>query len=159
MRTIEIEDDVYLYLLSQAKEIGEDASSILRHLLGLKKDKIPVEPHNGLGEVFDFLVDPNYRILSNAVKKFLFILSWAYKKNLPQFDKITMIQGNRRKYFSKEKFDLEQSGSSVQPKQIPGSPYWVITNNDTPKKKVILYEVLTVLGYDETEIKKALDTF
>ena len=39
MRTIQINDDVYIYLLSRTAYIGEDASSILRRLLDIPENE------------------------------------------------------------------------------------------------------------------------
>ena len=45
---------------------------------------------------------------------------------------------------------------SITPKQIPKAPYWVVTNNDTPKKKRMLEDVLRILGYSKAAIEEAV---
>lgn len=46
-------------------------------------------------------------------------------------------------------------GKSTHPRQIPNSPYWVMTNADTDQKKEMLSRALTVLGYDQDVVQRA----
>ncbi len=39
------------------------------------------------------------------------------------------------------------------PKLIEGTPYYVVTNNDTPKKQRMLEEVLRLLDYEYAEAR------
>ncbi len=159
MRTIEIEDDVYEYLLQNTTQIGESASKILRRLLDISgnvpypDDKIPDT------DLSECLSDPNFITKRTVVDKFLFILSYAQKRDPEQFKKIpAAIFGRRggRKYFALNSKDLEDSGNSVNPQQIPDSPYWVITTTDTPKKRRMLQETLKFLGYGDNAVKQAV---
>ncbi|MBT3256239.1 MAG: hypothetical protein HN366_07265 [Deltaproteobacteria bacterium] len=36
------------------------------------------------------------------------------------------------------------------------APYWVVTNNDTPKKRCMLEDVLQILGYSKAAIEEAV---
>ena len=90
------------------------------------------------------------------VGKFLLILSYLYQQNPEVFKKILKLSGRRRKYFASNKEELESYGNSVSPKQIPNTPYWVVTNNDTPKKQRMLIEVLHVFGYSKEAIEEAV---
>lgn len=43
MKSIEVEDDIYEFLLRNTKEIGEDASSILRRLLNMSVEEVSLD--------------------------------------------------------------------------------------------------------------------
>jgi len=155
MRTIEIEDDVYEHLRQNTSRIGEGASEILRRLLGISGEP-PDEKNSKISEC---LQDPRFQAQPDVVGKFLFILSYLYKLKPDEFSKVLAISGRKRKYFARSSKELENSGKSVFPKQIPGSPYWVVTNNDTPKKRRMLVDVLRLLEYNKAameEVTKAL---
>ena len=153
MRTIEIDDDLYTYIASQTKEIGETAADILRRLLSASR-----APNggaaNGQHELAQVLENPCLKFKS-AVDKFLFILGEAYKKKPDTFKKILAIQGRGRKYFATNKSEIEASGNSTQPKQIPGTPYWVMTNSPTPQKATMLRQALEASGFSKQAAQAA----
>ena len=161
MKSIEIEDDVYGFLLSNALRIGENASEILRRLLGIPDPRRKTikkvaqsssvnqlnshsfgETTHIQSEISDCFTNPAFQAQTSVIGKFLYILSYIYKRNPEHFGKILAISGRHRKYFTRTEKELEQSGSSVHPKQIPGTPYWVVTNTDTPKKRRMMEDVL-----------------
>jgi len=160
VKTILIEDDLYAFLVSHTQEIGESASSILRRLLGLKPGSYGGQAsREELVKIFDFLQHwEQFRHLNHA-KKFLHILSWAYRKHPADFEKILSVEGNRRKYFALDEKTLLESGRSTNPRPIPDSPYWVITNNSTAKKGEILSEVFRILGYEDEQIHALVREF
>lgn len=150
MKSIEIEDDIYVYLLSKTSHIGESASSILRRELNLngpgagKRSAPPGATH----ELSALLSSPKMRF-GYATDKFLAVLSEAYKEKPKEFEKVLSIKGRDRVYFARSKDEIVRSGKSTQPLQIPGAPYWVMTNSPTPQKKTMLRQALQLLGYSE----------
>lgn len=163
MKTLQIDDEVYDHLLRNVQTIGEDASSILRRLLGIqpgslpKLDKRPISASTSASvptRVDECIQHQRFQMEREAVGKFLFALSWLSKQHGAEFRKVLEIRGRRRHYFAESVDVLEESGSSVQPRQIPDCSLWVITNNDTPKKKRMLADVMRVLGYSPAEIER-----
>jgi len=158
-KTIEIEDDVYAHILQNAEKIGESASEILRRLLAIPapgkktKGKVVYDP----SEISKILNDPDFQAKPTAVKKFLFILSYIYKRDRDKFKEVLEISGKKRKYFALSSKELEEAGSNVSPKQIPGSPFWVIANNDTTKKTEMLVSVLTRLEYSDLAVMQVVN--
>ena len=73
-------------------------------------------------EISECLNDPTFQAKPTAVKKFLFILPYIYKRDRDKFKEMLKISGKKRKYFALSSKELEETGSSVSPKQIPGSP-------------------------------------
>lgn len=159
MKSILVEDDLYSFLVSHTQEIGESATSILRRLLGFQPGNGPETSRAKLQETFDFLKDWGQFRHLNKTRKFLYILSWAYRKHPQTFERVLSIEGNRRKYFALDGNTLLNSGHSTNPRPIPNSPFWVITNNSTAKKAEILSDVMRLLGYDAGQINSLVHEF
>lgn len=102
--------------------------------------------------------DPRFLRQNAAVDKFLYFLGAAYSQKRGEFETVLAIQGRDRKYFAKSEGEIENSGQSTQPRNIPGSPYWVMTNSPTPQKRQMLRDALSLLGYSETAISAAVGT-
>jgi negative modulator of initiation of replication len=168
MKTLQIEDDIYNHLLQNVSFIGEDASSILRRLLRIEADRHtgrgnrskhqgPIVNGDGPSSVDDCIQHHRFQTEREAVGKFLFALSWLAQKHGDDFRKVLDIQGRKRRYFADSCEAIEESGSSVMPQEIPNTGYWVATNNDTPKKKRMLRDVLQVLGYSPGDCNRLTD--
>ncbi|MBD1388713.1 replication initiation negative regulator SeqA [Neiella sp. HB171785] len=158
MKTIEVDDDLYQYIASQTQQIGESASDILRRLLmpttstetTPQPPVVETEQAEKAAATFD-CADLDEQTLANqkgVVGRFLIILSHLYHQSPQAFAAVLSIRGRDRLYFAASKNELLAAGSSTNPKAIEGSPYWVVTNNNTDKKKAILSEVCQVLGLD-----------
>ena len=199
MKTITIEDDLYTFIASQTKHIGESASDILRRLLMPEGTEIPastdvvtdenqdmslaqpvieeaeaaqveeapvaeaeaeqVVTSTGNGDVFQRINDMKLDPQSSRVEQFLAILSALHGAHSAEFAKVLDVKGRNRLYFAKSKEELLKSGSSTNPKQVPGSQYWVVTNNNTAKKVSMLTQVANVLSYSTGDSKKLAALF
>jgi negative modulator of initiation of replication len=69
------------------------------------------------------------------------------------------MSGRNRTYFATNKDTLLETGSSTNPKNVPGSEYWVITNNNTVKKINMLKEVAQVIGFEEQDVTRLVSVF
>ena len=98
-----------------------------------------------------FLGTSVFRSQRQAVDKFLSILSWLCQRDEEKFTVEAMQIGGQ--YFALSEQDLMQSGNSVNPKLIPGTKVWVVTNNDTPKKRNIVRDVMIALGLSDRAIQ------
>jgi len=192
MKTIELEDDLYRYIASQTKDIGESASDILRRLLDVPgsgcadltnvevlqqpveninsetkqtvtKSPAVVEPtpvsapivveaavvsHSTLPASIDKLIkSKKFKETSVSVTKFIQILSVLYAENPAEFDSATDIKGRKRIYFAKSESELLSAGSTTKPRHIESTPYWVITNTNTGRKRNIVTQLMAEMGY------------
>jgi len=192
MKTIEIDDELYQYIVSNTQAIGESASSILRRLLALseangaanvqklainsvsheepaevKDESIASSEHVDLAEettqvskpttqesVFNFINKEELAMQRGVVGRFLLVLAALYRANPENFSVVTEICGRDRLYFANSEAELAASGSSIKPKQIPESPFWVMTNSNTTRKKMMLTKAATSLGYSVEEVEK-----
>lgn len=164
MKTIEIDDDLYHYIASQTQRIGESASDILRRLLNQQSAEtspqealIVAETSNTEQKVFDILSKQDLQAEMSVVGRFLIILSALARAHKQQFAQVLDIKGRNRVYFGRQEADLLEAGSSTNPKQIPNSEFWVITNSNTTRKKMMLTEAALKLGYSQQEAETIRD--
>jgi negative modulator of initiation of replication len=156
MRRVGLDDDVYQYLMANGLHVGESASSILRRVLNLPVPRPPraLTPEAD-HELSEALEDPKFTTLKTSVDRLLYILGVVYDQKRSRFGKVLSVRGRNRLYYAKTRQEIERSGNSTQPKRIPGSPYWVMTNSPTGQKKTMLSDTLTVLGYSHNAIVAA----
>lgn len=168
MKTIEIDDDLYHYIASQTQQIGESASEILRRLLLPQQSTVIPAPSETVSlvtsspvvqdqKVFDILSKQDLQAELSVVGRFLIILSALARAHKTQFAKVLDIKGRNRVYFGRKEADLLEAGSSTNPKPIPNSEFWVITNSNTTRKKMMLTEAALKLGYSQEEAELIRD--
>lgn len=174
MKKIDIDDELYTYIASHTQHIGESASSILRRLLGFEAGSesfvanssldndtgsktSEARPMSGSRTLFDILTLADLANQKGAVGRFLFILSMLHRCHSKDFSRVLEIRGRNRLYFAASEAQLLAAGNSTNPKQIPDTSFWVVTNNNTTKKKSILTEVALELGYSTADAEKIRD--
>ena len=113
--------------------------------------KVTAESHE---TVFNFINKEELAMQRGAVGRFLLILAALYRAHPEQFGVVTDISGRDRLYFANSENKLAESGSSTKPRQIPESPFWVITNSNTTRKKMMLTKASISLGYSDSDVEK-----
>lgn len=165
MKTIEIDDELYQYIAGQTQRIGESASEILRRLLlgdakaAVSVAELEVAPAKvaANSNIFDLLNRQDLQAESSVVGRFLFILSTLARAHKKQFNKVLEIKGRNRLYFGRSAEELSEAGSSTNPKPIPNTEFWVITNSNTTRKKMMLTETAVKLGYSDQDAERIRD--
>ena len=168
MKTLEIDDELYHYIASQTQQIGESASEILRRLLLPQNSTVIPTPSETATvvpavavvqdqKVFDILSKQDLQAELSVVGRFLIILSALARAHKGHFAKVLDIKGRNRVYFGRKEADLLEAGSSTNPKPIPNSEFWVITNSNTTRKKMMLTEAALKLGYSQEEAELIRD--
>lgn len=107
--------------------------------------------------IFDLINKEELAMERGAVGRFLNILGNLHRVHPKQFSAVLDIRGRDRLYFAQSEAELLATGSSSKPKQIPDSDYWVITNSNTTKKKLMLTDVAQVLGYNNEQAESIRD--
>jgi negative modulator of initiation of replication len=110
-------------------------------------------------DILDLVSTSALSTFTKRVDQFLFVLSAAHKLNADSFERVESIKGKNRTYFATSKEALLENGSSTNPKAIPDSAYWVVTNNNTAKKVSMLEQVLRQLGYTPEVIASVVARF
>lgn len=100
-------------------------------------------------DLSEFLADPLLNSLPEAVDRFLGILGFLHQLDNEAFSKVREIRGRKRIYFSTSKHEIEASGRATMPRQIPGSSWFVVTNNSTEGKVELIMKVCRLLGHPE----------
>lgn len=158
MKTIELDDDLYFFIASQTRHIGESASDILRRLLeqpvkaGTTVPAAPVVQPQSLADAMglEALLDSDeLQKEEKSINRFMLVLSTLYRDNPESFTQATEIKGRKRVYFSQDPEALRASGSTTKPKQVPDTPFWVITNTNTSRKQNMVAQLMASMGYDE----------
>lgn len=185
MKTIEIDDELYHYIASRTQSIGESASDILRRLLRLPasaqpfalvqenmsaashdpakavKRKSPLSAQEkAVKAVENVLNSATFRDEKKGVKRFLQLLSALHRASPERFAKATeKVQGSERIYFAKDADTILATGSSPKAKPIPDSPFWVITNNNTERKGIILCALMNEMALPDSLIEQVKALF
>ena len=90
---------------------------------------------------------------SKAVVRFLAILRVLYRTDPESFAQATeSLQGRTRVYFARDEATLLMAGNHTKPKQIPDTPYWVITNTNSGRKMLMLEGAMQSMNLPESLI-------
>nr|WP_086940816.1 replication initiation negative regulator SeqA [Thaumasiovibrio occultus] len=184
MKTIEVDEELYRYIASQTQHIGESASDILRRLLLQPQARVapavktaetapqaPAMASTMQGIVVgkeagsDTSVDRVMAIRSllisddlareeKAIGRFMLILSSLYRIDPQGFSDAAAIKGRTRVYFAADETTLLASGKTTKPKSIPASPFWVITNTNTGRKRQMVEQLMERMKFESDLIAK-----
>ncbi|KAE9636406.1 replication initiation regulator SeqA [Aeromonas veronii] len=162
MKTIELDDDLYFYIASQTRHIGESASDILRRLLEQPAHQgVPVAEPVAVAQPSAVATQQGLQALldsgelqkeEKSINRFMLVLSTLYRDNPEGFTQATEIKGRKRVYFSQDPEALRASGSTTKPKPVPETPFWVITNTNTSRKQNMVAQLMASMGYGEEVI-------
>jgi len=194
MKNIEIEDDLYKYILANIEAFGETPSQILRRLLSLpdafentvasvtptlksipsdqkvelvKPDiidgaqiSLPASLAHGVKILFESKVFKQETIVTH---KFMMMLTAMYHENKDAFVAAAQkTKGRTRDYLgqnlkvllateNKEELTLLKAS---KPRDIPYTPFWVITNANTARKRIIMTQMMSTMGYPQDLIER-----
>lgn len=185
MKKIEIDDELYRYIASETRHIGESASDILRRLLKLDakqpeasviatgsvqspvtksveeiKPSVVVTPaKNPVREMRELLLSDSYAEKTKSVDRFLQILSTLYSLDSATFTQSAeTVHGRTRTYFAGDEQTLLDSGRHTKPRHISGTPFWVITNSNTERKRTMVQSIMQDMNFPANEIDKVCGT-
>ena len=168
MKTIEVDEELYRYIASHTQHIGESASDILRRMLKFSagqsapaaapvavtsaKVATPVKeearPQDRVRAVRELLLSDEYAEQKKAVNRFMLILSTLYNLDPKGFAAATeSLLGRTRVYFAGNQQTLVQNGTHTKPQHIPGTPYWVITNTNTGRKRSMIEHIMSSMQF------------
>lgn len=165
MKTIEIDEELYQFIAGQTKHIGEDASSILRRLLNFNQPEMtkadPILAKENHYPIFnDLLTSDTFTNEKSIISRFLLLLGALYNYNPALFSiAATSLHGSKRQYLAKDKQSLETSGKNTKPREIVGTPYWVISNTNTARKLHIIESIMSDMGISESMINQVIHAF
>ncbi|MCU6666044.1 MAG: replication initiation negative regulator SeqA [Silvania sp.] len=168
MKTIEVDDELYQFIASQTRHIGESASDILRRMLKIAAasqstapvvkevrqpavvaQQKPLNPaKDNVRAMRELLLSDEYAEQKKAVNRFMLVLSTLYSLDNKAFaDATESLHGRTRVYFAVDEQTLLQNGNQTKPKQLPGTPYWVITNTNTGRKRGMIEHIMQSMQF------------
>lgn len=176
MKTIEVDEELYRYIASQTQHIGESASDILRRLLLSPQEQskpaapspsrsngIVVSKDAGLSATVDrvkemrsLLISDEFAAQEKAIGRFMLILSTLYDVDKTGFSDATALKGRTRVYFADNEQTLLESGKTTKPKHIPGTPFWVITNTNTGRKRQMVEQLMQKMQFNSDIVEKVV---
>lgn len=179
MKTIEVDEELYRYIASHTQHIGESASDILRRMLkftaGQPVRTAPVlasgqaepsaaavaaqRPRDRVRAVRELLLSDEYAEQNKAVNRFMLVLSTLYTLDAAGFAAATdSLHGRTRTYFAGDQQTLLANGTHTKPKHVPGTPYWVITNTNTGRKRSMIEHIMLAMQFPAELIEKVCGT-
>ncbi|EAA6411054.1 replication initiation negative regulator SeqA [Salmonella enterica subsp. enterica] len=179
MKTIEVDDELYSYIASHTKHIGESASDILRRMLKFSATTQPTasavkgtpavqpvaeaKPVNPVKDkvraMRELLLSDEYAEQKKAVNRFMLILTTLYSLDHHAFAEATeSLHGRTRVYFAADEQTLLKNGNQTKPKHVPGTPYWVITNTNTGRKCSMIEHIMQSMQFPAELIEKVCGT-
>ena len=116
--------------------------------------KQPITAINQIVEKVQTLLNSTeFQEEGKAVTRFLAILRVLYRTNPESFAQATeSLQGRTRVYFARDEATLLMTGNHTKPKQIPDTPYWVITNTNSGRKMLMLEGAMQSMDLPESLI-------
>lgn len=154
MKTIEIDDDLYRYIAGQTQDIGESASDILRRILNFYPERMPqtagvkilncqLVEQNNVEDIMHLFDAISFTEQKKVIDRFMKALQILYQYNPQQFKSAAeLLRGRTRQYFAIDPETLLKSGKQTKPKQIIGTPYWVITNTNSERKRYMIEQIM-----------------
>lgn len=178
MKTIEVDEDLYRYIASHTQHIGESASDILRRMLNVTAQadavasaEIPAAAAVVMEEkpvsrskdrvrmMRELLLSDVYAEQKKSVNRFMLVLSTLYTLDASAFAAATdSLHGRTRVYFAGNAQTLTQSGNHTKPKHVSGTPYWVITNTNTDRKRGMIEHIMQSMQFPAELIEKVCGT-
>ncbi|BDH46668.1 negative modulator of initiation of replication [Salmonella enterica subsp. enterica serovar Choleraesuis] len=180
MKTIEVDDELYRYIASHTQHIGESASDILRRMLKVagaagttapvakstpaaenaaSTEKAPLRAKDKVRAMRELLLSDEYAEQKRAVNRFMLVLSTLYTLDADTFVQATeALHGRTRVYFAASEQTLLKNGNQTKPKQVPGTPYWVITNTNTGRKCSMVEHIMQSMQFPAELIEKVCGT-
>ncbi len=148
---------------SEPEDTAENTSDIVEELVVSNEPVIETESVAksadlpSIENVLNYINKEELAMQRGAVGRFLLILAALYRVHNEHFSVVSEIRGRDRLYFAKSKDELSASGSSTKPLQIPDSPFWVMTNSNTTRKKMMLTKASLALGYSDEDAESIRD--
>jgi negative modulator of initiation of replication len=120
----------------------------------VSKDAGNVEKVDGVKAMRTLLISDEFATSNKAIDRFMQVLSSLYQVNNTSFAEATQVKGRTRVYFADNEDVLLASGKTTKPRSIPNTPFWVITNNNTSRKRQMVDQLMTRMNFQSDLIEK-----
>ncbi|MBL4828410.1 MAG: replication initiation negative regulator SeqA [Aliivibrio sp.] len=122
--------------------------------ISVSKDPVHSDNLNRVHEVRSLLISDEFAAQDKAIGRFMMVLSELYRIDPQGFSEATEVKGRTRLYFADNINTLLESGKTTKPKSIPNTPFWVITNTNTGRKRQMVDQLMTKMSFKSDLIEK-----
>jgi negative regulator of replication initiation len=145
MSQIDLDQELVDFLRTNESLTGETPSEFIRKLLQ-KRQPRRVAVQRTKSKNTDLAV-------------FLRILCEVHDQYSERFSSVETVRGRTRIYFSRSPKEIEASGRSTFPVEIPGIGWWVTSNTSTDHKRTILEDVIRAVDCTAEDRRRWLGEF
>jgi negative modulator of initiation of replication len=137
-------------------EVSQEAAPVTKEPVGIvvSKDAGKTEKVDGVKAMRSLLISDEFAASNKAIDRFMQILSSLYMVDKASFAEATQVKGRTRVYFADNEEVLLASGKTTKPRSIPNTPFWVITNNNTNRKRQMVDQLMTRMNFQTELIEK-----
>jgi negative modulator of initiation of replication len=145
MSQIDLDQELVDFLRANESLTGETPSELIRKLLQKR------QPRRTVGQ--------RARSENTDLAVFLRILREVRNQYSERFASVVNVRGRTRIYFSRNPKEIEASGRSTFPVEIPGIGWWVTSNTSTDHKRTILEDVFMAVNCSPEDRRRWLGEF
>ncbi|MEF1175289.1 replication initiation regulator SeqA, partial [Vibrio sinaloensis] len=109
-------------------------------------------------EMRSLLISDEFAGLKKAIDRFMLVLSTLHRIDPNGFSEATQVKGRKRVYFANDEQTLLASGNTTKPKAIPHSPFWVITNTNTSRKRQMVDQLMGRMNFPSDLTEKVVNS-
>jgi len=164
VKTIQLDEDVFEQLSRLTSPLFSH-NDVVRKLLMPQSEKnsstIPdvraVRPQEN-GNLVTYIKSVDFQMLNSGINRYLAVLGWLYRAYPQDFQKVENYKRGNRVYFARSQKEVEDSGTGISAKKIPGSPIWTLATLDNTGKRKILSDLLRLFGLNANDINIVVST-
>lgn len=120
----------------------------------VSKDAGRINGVDNIKEMRSLLISDEFAGLKKAIDRFMLVLSTLYTLSPEDFAEAMQVKGRKRVYFADNEQTLLEGGKTTKPKAIPNTPFWVITNNNTSRKRQMVEQLMARMSFPADLIEK-----
>ncbi|MGL6260977.1 replication initiation negative regulator SeqA [Vibrio sp. WXL103] len=120
----------------------------------VSKDAGRINGVDSVKEMRSLLISDEFAGLKKAIDRFMLVLSTLYTLSPEDFAEAMQVKGRKRVYFADNEQTLLEGGKTTKPKAIPNTPFWVITNNNTSRKRQMVEQLMARMSFPADLIEK-----
>ncbi|AOF52326.1 replication initiation regulator SeqA [Rodentibacter caecimuris] len=159
-----VKSDNVLTKAMSAQALQTQSEAILKKGESSAPKTVKKQSETAINQITDkvraLLSSTEFQEENKAVVRFLAILRVLYRTNPESFAQATEpLQGRTRVYFARDEATLLMAGNHTKPKQIPDTPYWVITNTNSGRKMLMLEGAMQSMDLPEDLINEVRTYF
>lgn len=160
MPTIEISQETLEALRHKVKDFGESPESVIRRLLAEAEGRkdLPKSPDSSVrSSPLKRLVESQDFQHLNGRDRYFCILEFLYNAHKELFmERSCGLKFGKRIQIARTKEEIESSGKSTFPEQVPGTDVWALTNLSNRSKRDVIHAIMQRLGYSQNDIRVAI---